>query len=252
MNQIAQLTIESIRRNIPNLESAALGAEYFYQSLPLCVIDAVFSIGVRYINAQKAVASWCNTQRPVWQLYRTDLGPQHTISDFIRATGGLTGTDLMLKHFGNNRQRTSSRSGILKADAVIRFAQALRGAGIDGFPDIQNSARAERALQAVSLIPGQRSGLSFEYLLMLAGDNNRVKADRMVCRFVAEAAGRQDIAPDVAGAAVIAACDALSREFPNLTPRLLDHIIWSYQRGRVGRRRQNTQENQVASRLCAR
>ena len=31
-----------------SLEHARLGEEYFYQSLPLCVIDAVFSIGVRY------------------------------------------------------------------------------------------------------------------------------------------------------------------------------------------------------------
>ena len=43
------------------------------------------------------------------------------------------------------RQRTSSRSGILKADAVRRFAMALSEAGINDFPCI-----ADERLETVS------------------------------------------------------------------------------------------------------
>jgi hypothetical protein len=65
---------------------------------------------------------------------------------------------------------------------------------------------------------------------MLAGEDCYVKPDRMLCRFVAEAAGWPDMSPRSARDAVIAACAELARDFPHLTPRLLDHLIWSYQR----------------------
>ena len=37
-----------------NLKDANLSDEYFYQSLPLCVIDAVYSIGVKYAGKLSA------------------------------------------------------------------------------------------------------------------------------------------------------------------------------------------------------
>ncbi len=230
MDEVVKATVAAIRAKIRGLGQAALGPEYSYHSLPLCVIDAVFSIGVRYRNAQKAVESWRIAQRPNWPKYSTAAEARHTIADLIRATDGYDGVALAQRFFGGNRQRTSSRSGILKADAVVRFAKALQQAGVEDFPDIRDAARAERASQAVRSIPGQGSGLSFGYLLMLSGDDSSVKPDRMLCRFVAEAAGRPDILPHSARDAVVEAARVLAPEFPNLTPRLLDHLIWSYQR----------------------
>lgn len=242
MDEITKATIAAIRKNIPGLQAATLGPEYSYHSLPLCVIDAVFSIGVRYRNVQNVVESWCIAQIPNWPKYSTMPGARHTLTDLIRVTNGYDGVDLAQRFFGGNRQRTSSRSGILKADAVVRFAKALQEAGVDDFPDIREAARAERASQAVRSIPGQGSGLSFDYLLMLAGDDSYVKPDRMLCRFVAEASGQPDISPNTARDAVVAACRDLAREFPSLTPRLLDHLIWSYQRAqpRPGRGTRST------------
>ena len=42
-----------------HLQKARLGDEYFYASLPQCVIDAVFSIGVRYEGVQNVVRKYC-------------------------------------------------------------------------------------------------------------------------------------------------------------------------------------------------
>ena len=36
-----------------------LDQAYFYQSLPLCVIDAVYSIGVRYSSTEATVQRFC-------------------------------------------------------------------------------------------------------------------------------------------------------------------------------------------------
>lgn len=234
MDEITKATVAAIRVKIPNLQKAVLGPSFFYDSLPLCVLDAVFSIGVRYRNVQNVVESWCVAQRPNWRKYRPkDITAERvskTITDLIRVTNGSDGVTLARTFFGGNQQRTSSRSGILKADAVVCFAKALQKVGVEDFSDIRNADRVEEASQAIRFIPGQRSGLSFDYFLMLAGDDNFVKADRMICRFVAEAAGLPNILPCLAGNAVVAACRNLSSDFPNLTPRLLDHLIWSYQR----------------------
>ncbi len=43
-----------------DLKNARLGDEYFYQSLPLCIIDAVFSIGVKYEGTRRTVIRYCD------------------------------------------------------------------------------------------------------------------------------------------------------------------------------------------------
>jgi|SRR6516164_3332743 hypothetical protein len=172
-DRVAEATVSAVREKIPNLENAVLGREYFYHSLPLCVIDAVFSIGVLYRNAQKAVEAWCAVQYPNWPIARTlSENRRYTIGDFVRLTDGKQGLALTQTFFGGNRQRTSTRNGILKADATVRFAKALQEAGIEDFGDIRDPARADLAWRTVRIIPGQGSGLSFDYLQMLAGDDS--------------------------------------------------------------------------------
>lgn len=114
----------------------------------------------------------------------------------------------------------------------MRIAKVLQQTGIDDFADIQGAARVERACEAVRSIPGQGSRLSFKYFLMLAGDEASVKPDRMLCRFVEEATGRPGISSRSACDAVVGAARVLAAEFPNLTPRLLDDLIWSCRRPR--------------------
>ena len=131
-DRVAEATVSAVREKIPNLENAVLGREYFYHSLPLCVIDAVFSIGVLYRNAQKAVEAWCAVQYPNWPIARTlSENRRYTIGDFVRLTDGKQGLALTQTFFGGNRQRTSTRNGILKADATVRFAKALQESGIE-------------------------------------------------------------------------------------------------------------------------
>ena len=64
---------------------------------------------------------------------------------------------------------------------------------------------------------------------MLAGDDQLVKPDRMIVRFLAAAHGR-NVTVIEAPSLVARACEILALERPNLTPRALDHAIWGYQR----------------------
>jgi hypothetical protein len=71
-----------------------------------------------------------------------------------------------------NRQRTSSRSGILKAEAVYLFAKALLAAGINKFSDLRDRGKLTDAEMRVKEIPGQGSGITFKYFLMLSGEDD--------------------------------------------------------------------------------
>jgi len=229
MNKDVEKLIVHIRRTLTDLSAPWSGTEYEYASLPLCVIDAVFSLGVRYESTQRTVHEWCLKYR--WEESRTKASSEHTTNDFLKILEayGNRWEDIASEVF-NNRQRTSSRSGILKAEAVYKFSKTLQLFGIQTFADILNLKSHDALGEAIKSIPGQASGLSFHYFLILTGYPNAVKADRMVRRFVANALGVHDVALEQAKDLVIAASKSLQSEFHNLTPSLLDNKIWKYQR----------------------
>jgi len=43
-----------------NLQNAELSEEYYYRSLPFCIIDAVFSLAARFSSTRNAVIRCCN------------------------------------------------------------------------------------------------------------------------------------------------------------------------------------------------
>jgi len=221
-------------RTVLDLKSAKFGKEDSYASLPLCVIDAVFSIGVHYDRHTKpTVLRWCKFTN--WQPYDFSVNNVHTINDLIssikpyeeRGDGFKTlATDVF-----KNSQRTSSRSGILKAEAVYRFAVVLSRFGIQTLDDTKNGIKNDSEVELeIKKIPGQKSGISYKYFCMLAGSENLVKADRMLCRFASNAVGRV-LMSDETERLVINACKRLNENgFPEMNPRFLDNTIWNYQR----------------------
>jgi len=80
-------------------------------------------------------------------------------------------------------------------------------------------------------VSGQGSDTSWHYLLILAGVDD-VKADRMICRFVARAGGVETVTPTEAYDAVVGAHRILVLEAPDLTLRALNHAIWGAERAR--------------------
>mgnify|MGYP003466554474 CR=1 FL=1 len=55
----AALVLRACRELLASAEVVELGDEYFYASLPLCVIDAVYSIGVRYGSVRNVIRRYC-------------------------------------------------------------------------------------------------------------------------------------------------------------------------------------------------
>jgi len=230
-------TISSLCRSVLKLKDARLPPEYYYRSLPLCAIDAVFSIGVKYEGVRNAVRRYAEAfgldiYRPT-EAY-PERGDQQSVEDFLRKADAL-GTGYLAESVFRNRQRTSTRNGILKAEAVYRFCQVLRRHGVNVFQDLQPALSNPALEEAVREIPGQRSGISFIYFCMLAGEEQGIKPDRMVIRFLEQALGRT-VKIGEAQQLLTAVSETLRAEYPHLTPRLLDYEIWSYTRSQGKKR----------------
>ena len=198
--------------------STEISRDYGYAHLPLCVIDAVFSIGVRYASVEKTIFRFCEFAG----VHANDL---LSISDFILIHES-NGSDGMARAVYQNRQRTSTRNGILKAEAVYRFAKVLAQFGAETLPDVPRVKGFPDFEAEIKTIPGQRSGISLQYFYMLTGDENTIKPDRMVARFIEQAThqeynwrlyrryNRQQMTH-----LVNEACWILQSDYPHLIPR---------------------------------
>jgi len=213
-----------------DLDNIELSSEYGYPNVPLCIIDAVFSIGVRYTSTQNTVSRFCEFLGGIHdsESDRSTSSSQLSVSDFIWMYDKY-GIEGMAERVYGNRQRTSVRSGILKAEAALLFAKTLSRFGIEYINDVEKLIGNREFEGEIMNIPGQRSGLSLRYFYMLTGSENLVKPDRMINRFVSSAIGRQ-YGLDETTKLLVKACEILKEEYPGLTPRLLDNSIWKYQR----------------------
>lgn len=206
--------------------------EQAYQSLPLCVIDAVYSIGVHFVSVRKVVDRYCayyslTRHRPS----RKELPvaqDQESISELCAKFERL-GAETFAYRVFCNRQRTSTNNGILKAEAVYRFAAALKKHGIEYLQDI-DSLSSNKAFEAdIKMIPGQKSGVSLAAFFMLAGSDDLIKPDRMILRFINTVLHKTPTLGE-AQTLIAGATEVLKARYPHLTPRLLDYEIWNYQR----------------------
>jgi hypothetical protein len=216
-----------------------LGQEYFYNHLPLCVINAVWSIGVKYEGVQNVVIKYYKKRDLIpyrdkslqETLQYPQIVNQEPISVFLHYLSQYSFDELSDNIF-ENHQRTSSKSGILKAEAVVLFAKVLSNYHVDYFQDIatkiENNTSFEHDIKKIS---GQKSGISLDYFFMLSGNENKIKPDRMIKRFLSI-----PLKKDEKTISTIDAQDVCQKLFVALNDkritsvRHLDNIIWNFQR----------------------
>ncbi len=199
-----------------DLGSIKQAEEYYYHSLPQCVIDAVFSIGVRYAGIIKTVRNYCEYFGVItYSSKRVSEVEQTSITRFLTLIHDFSPEELAGQVF-KNRQRTSPRNGILKAEAVRLFAEVLTLHEVNYLQDIPKILGKEQFEKDIAQIPGQRSGLSTRYFYMLAGSDDFIKPDRMIRRFIYAAINRE-LSMQESQVVLVNACRVLQKEFPNLT-----------------------------------
>ncbi|GAT03682.1 putative uncharacterized protein [Mycolicibacterium fortuitum subsp. acetamidolyticum] len=198
----------------------------YRDGLALCVIDSVQSTGVKYSSVENVVARYRAHRRAQGGDPNAD-----GIPELLDTFDELDGPDGWAQKIGNSN-RTSTRGGVLKAQAIRDAARVLEAQGIGTTAALRQSAEDEAQLEQVReawcAVTGQRSGITWHYMQMLAGIEG-VKPDRMICRFVADALGlpRRVVMPPFALEVLTAAAKEL-----DMSPTNLDHAVWQFQRNR--------------------
>lgn len=201
----------------------SINAPSGYNSAPLCALDSVFSTGVKYASVINVVNRFSEF---IKEPYKTT---EISTSEVLCLIGNRSGEDLA--EILNNRQRTSTRgNSILKAEAYIRFLRVMKEYKVEKCGDIKDMIENQEFQGRIKSIPGQRSGLTLDYLFILAGVENYVKVDRHITRFAIEATGEHNLTKDRIIQLVRETADEMSKQnHPGMNARWLDHIIWSYQ-----------------------
>ncbi|WP_409429289.1 hypothetical protein [Mycobacterium sp. SMC-11] len=198
----------------------------YRDGLALCIVDSIQSTGVKYSSVEKVVDRYRDYRRTQGGDPKRDGVPE-----LLATFEELGGPDCWAKEIGN-RNRTSTRGGVLKAEAIRYAAQALATEGVETTGALRDATgdedRLARLGTAWRAVVGQRSGITWHYVQMLAGIQG-VKPDRMICRFVADSltVPRKTMTTEFAGAIVTAAATAMG-----VSPTDLDHAIWQWQRVR--------------------
>jgi hypothetical protein len=213
-----------------NLETEPLDFVNFYVNLPFAVIDAVFSTGGHYratMNAVLGLAEYYDL--PILRKAALPAREkQFSITDFLELYQEF-GDEGMAVEVYHNRQRTSPRNGILKAEAARRYAQVLADFGVQHLQDVHKVLGLQRFTNAIHAIPGQRSGVSLHRFTMLVCEPNHYQIDRLVKRFLYEAGGER-LSDGQCLAALREVRAQLLGDYPDLTARALDSLIWEAQR----------------------
>lgn len=227
-NEISKYCINKL-----DLNNTKLSNEYYYSSLPLCIIDAVFSISIQYTTTQNVVQRFSNYANiDKFRQYGSNfpqINKQYSINQFIDFYKE-NDIDFVTNNVYKNRCRTSTVNGILKSKAVLEFAKVLQKYEINYFQDlakVMNNANFEKDIK---YIKGQGSGISLSYFFMLAGDENLIKPDRMVERFVEDCIGKK-LSTNELTQLFSKVIKILKVTYPNITLRELDHEIWKFKSG---------------------
>jgi hypothetical protein len=199
--------------------------------LPVCVLDAVFSINARYTSTIAVCDRYAKHQGLL--PYLVDVADFATVAgttaeqpvDKLAELGRQLGPDRFADDVVENRGRTSTRGGVLKAEAAVRYAEVLADSGVHTLGDVtmllSDFTRLDAVESRLRAVPGNgRHDVRLGYLWMLAGTDEQVKPDRKVLRWLSRHLGHQVDVPAARRLLADAAAE-LCR-----TPRELDHAIW--------------------------
>jgi hypothetical protein len=207
-----------------------------WTSLSFCIVDAVWSIGANYDNVvvplvRKKFAAKFGVTEPT--VPASEPVPEDPLP--LSRLDALTVDSLTAL---TNRQRTSTRGGIRKADAVLQHVAVFRDHRVETMQDalalFSDLERFDQVDEALRSIPGEGSfGIRRNYLWMAIGQDDLIKPDRMVLRWL----DRHDVKTDPAGARDIIAAlvPAVSQKLKRaVTAWEIDHVLWLAGRKKPG------------------
>lgn len=196
-----------------------LGLPNNYKSLPMCIIDDVFSLQANYDVVVKRVTEWY--ARDFLNGDRYAQG--HTLSEFMNNVDASPNTqDFTDKHLGRNNKSCNR----LKIELCYELARKLKCLGIETLEDFRSYEYPDVIEIMIRSVKGL-SDQAVNYLFMLAGDSSRVKVDTHINKCVVEVFGRT-LSNNETQDLFTRAVKLLNEKHPKLTVSRLDNIIWTY------------------------
>ena len=206
----------------------------YYSCVGLCALDAVFSIQAKYYSVvSPLVDRFCALTKIERKAPNPHMMPgvdeQIKVSNLVQRLEGYDGESLAKAL--NNRQRTSSKNGILKAEAFLEYLKVFQKFKVETFQDVNRlSDESDDLKNALKSIKGQN--IAVDYFFMLAGDEDGVKVDTWLRRFSEAAVGHSLTKEEIITLFRNAVAYYREHGYPDMTARHLDHIVWNWQRTR--------------------
>lgn len=197
-----------------------------YNSLSVCIIDCFYSLRAKYFSVtvpvvERYVKSFMGNNKFKSNINCTDLIEQ------IDSVGGYKNFAAKILH---NRQKISRR---YKSDICYEVAQKLLQLNINSIDDFKNFNDIKKLEVALYSIKGVGAA-GVNYLFMLAGDPNRCKPDVHIHHCIKDACGK-DVLDNDCQQLFLNAIKLLNIDYPQLTVRRLDGIIWVNYQARAKR-----------------
>jgi len=196
-----------------------------YKSIVFCVIDAIFSIRARYNPTTINVLD-----RTAKALGLESRFEYYNVNDFLSFCENEKPEELAVNLFGN-KQRTSTSNGVLKAEVVIDALSMLRKFGIETIDDFNNTSKREQVELSWFKLQGQSSGVTWRYLCMLAGDQNKFKDDTHIYNFFIKKLC-YSLKPgndfNKLEELFLQEHKKVLSKYPSITIAVLDHMIWKH------------------------
>jgi hypothetical protein len=221
--------LTEVCRGIFGDETRWIAADGYPRSLALCIIDSIFSTGSHYTSVINVV----NRYRAYRRAAGGDADQDGTME--LLNTFKDVGDDAAAwadEVVDNRKPAHTQKNAPLKAEVIRQAANKLHKLGYRTRDDLHRASAKDVHLSGLKdawlHLPSQRSGVTYNYLLILAGFQS-VKPDRMVIRFIKEHAELRD--REITTSEATALVKHVAELYPT-EPRRLDHVIWRHVSGR--------------------
>ena len=218
MHKYTEKFVDYCRRNYGEELSIADERSYCYKSLPICIVDCVYSLRARYNSVTVPIVErYANT---FLGGDKTSTSDADNLTNFIKNL-----TTPSLESFADNIAKNHQILGrVPKEKVCLDIAKKLQNLGIETFGDFQNYPSKEELAETIISVKGMGNA-GVNYLFMLTGDDNKSKPDVHIHHCITEACG-EDVSDKECQEIIKEASHILKQDYPDLTVRKLDGVIW--------------------------
>lgn len=223
MHRFAQQFADYCENNFSLVENNT----YSYTSLPVCLIDCVYSLRAKYYSVTIPIV-----KRYAMAYMNGDSKARgDTVSAFVRHIDEKGGPKKFAEDILKNYQKLGGKNQVSKEDVCYQLAKYLQLLHIETIEDFQHFESPELLEIVIRAVKGMGDA-GVNYLFMLAGDPNRCKPDVHIHHCIRDACSC-DISNEECQMLFTDAVRLLNEKYPALTVRGLDGIIWrAYQVGK--------------------